>query len=69
MADKVKIRHVRFNMLSLSRTARAVGFWFCVWITSRLAFDVSVAITSTVWFAALKVAGWFDIIRETILAS
>lgn len=69
MAHEMKVRRVRFNMLSLGRTARTVGFWFCVWIASRLAFDVSVAITSTVWFAALKVMNWLDIIRDTILNS
>lgn len=68
MADKVKVRHVRFNMLSLGRTARAVGFWFCVWITSRLAFDVSVALTGVVWLTSAKVWKTIEIIKETILA-
>lgn len=68
MADKVKVRHVRFNMLSLGRTARAVGFWFCVWITSRLAFDASVALTGVVWLTSAKVWKTIEIIRETILA-
>lgn len=67
MAD-VKIRHVRFNMLTLGRTARAVGFWFCVWITSRLAFDVSVAVTGVVWLTSSKIWRTFEIIRDTILA-
>lgn len=68
MADKVKVRHVRFNMLSLGRTARAVGFWFCVWITSRLAFDASVALTGVVWLTSAKVWKIIEIIKETILA-
>lgn len=68
MADKVKVRHVRFNMLSLGRTARAVGFWFCVWITSRLAFDASVALTGVVWLTSAKVWKAIEIIKETILA-
>lgn len=67
MAD-VRIRHVRFNMLTLGRTARAVGFWFCVWITSRLAFDVSVAVTGVVWLTSSKIWRTFEIIRDTILA-
>ena len=67
MAD-VKIRHVRFNMLTLGRTARAVGFCFCVWITSRLAFDVSVAVTGVVWLTSSKIWRTFEIIRDTILA-
>ena len=67
MAD-VKVRHVRFNMLTLGRTARAVGFWFCVWITSRLAFDVSVAVTGVVWLTSSKIWRTFEIIRDTILA-
>lgn len=68
MAD-VKVRHIRFNMLALGRTARAVGFWFCVWITSRLAFDVSVAVTGTVWLTSAKVWRAFEIMRDTLLAS
>ena len=67
MAD-VKVRHYRFNMFTLGRTARAVGFWFCVWIASRLAFDVSVTITEQVWFVAAKIMQAIEIIRETILA-
>ena len=68
MADKVKVRRVRFNMLSLGRTARAVGFWFCVWITSRLAFDASVTLTGVVWLTSAKVWKTIEIVRETILA-
>lgn len=67
MADKVRV--VKVSMLTLGRTARAIGFWFCVWITSRLAFDISVVVTSAVWSVVLKVMTTLDIIRETILAS
>ena len=68
MAQQVKVRKVSFNMLTLGRTARSVGFWFCVWIASRLAFDLSVAVTGTVWLTSAKVINAIQIIRDTILA-
>jgi hypothetical protein len=68
VAQQVKVRKVSFNMLTLGRTARSVGFWFCVWIASRLAFDLSVAVTGTVWLTSAKVINAIQIIRDTILA-
>lgn len=68
MAQQVKVRKVSFNMLTLGRTARSVGFWFCVWIASRLAFDLSVAVTGVVWLTSAKVINAIQIIRDTILA-
>lgn len=69
MADAVKITRHKFDMPFLGRLSQSVGYWFCVWISSRLAFDASVEITSTVWFTAERVIRAIEIIRETILSS
>lgn len=66
---KQKVTRHRFDMPLLGRTSMMIGYWFCVWITARAAFDASAGVTAFVWHYADKVVRAVYIIRETILSS
>jgi len=60
-----KVNIVRFT---LGNTSRAVGFWFCVWVTCRLVFDITVVVSTQVLTWYIKAAEAVQMVRDTLLA-